>query len=52
MGINKATLSVWKLRKNRIPLKLLKQICDSVDLPYSAALSRITETDREIAEII
>lgn len=52
IGVNHATLSSWKLKKARIPLKVLKQICLSLDLPYSQALQNVTETDREIAEII
>lgn len=52
MGINHSTLSTWKVKKNRIPLRLLKQICISIDASYQKALKNVIETDREIAEII
>lgn len=51
LGISNKTLSTWKVRKNRIPLKTLKTICESLEVPFDKALKNICETDREIAEI-
>lgn len=52
MDIRKATLSAWKLGKNRIPIHVLKKFCDVLGLDYSEALKSVAGTDREIAEII
>ena len=52
LEINKATLSAWKVRKNRIPLYLLENICKILDIPQKEIYNNIEETDREIAEII
>jgi len=52
LEIPKANLSTWKLKKNRIPLKTLREICNSLEIPFTQALGKVYETDREIAEII
>lgn len=52
LEIHKATLSAWKVKKNKIPLKNLMEMCATLEIPYSSALKNIDETDREIAEII
>lgn len=52
LEIHKATLSTWKLKKSRISLKMLKEICLTLEIPYYNALENIYETDREVAEII
>ena len=52
LEISKGALSAWKVKKNRIPLKKLKEICDIIEANYDIALENIAETDREIAEII
>jgi hypothetical protein len=50
--IEKGTISAWKLRKNRIPLKVLKDTCEVCNIDYSSILQNIEETDRRIIEII
>ena len=52
LEVHKATVSAWKVKKSRIPLKVVKNVCDIIDIPFSKALKNIYETDREIAEII
>ena len=52
LELNKATLSAWKIRKNRIPLYLVKNICNILDIPQEEIYNNVEETDREIAEII
>lgn len=52
LEVNESRLSAWKLKKNRIPLKILKEICLSLEMPYNDALNNVYETDREIAEVI
>jgi len=52
LEIHKATLSAWKVRKNRIPLSILKQFCKIFDISQEEIYSNVKETDREIAEII
>jgi len=52
LEIHKGTLSAWKVRKNRIPLYIIKNICKSINIPFKKAIENIYETDREIAEII
>ncbi len=50
--INKATLSSWKLKKNRIPLHILKESSKILDINFNRILNNVIQTDREIAEII
>ena len=50
--VSKTALSAWKVKKNRIPLKILKNICLSIEMSYLDVLKNVFETDREIAEII
>jgi len=52
LEMHKATLSAWKVRKNRIPLYVIKNMCKSLDIPFKRVIENIYETDREIAEII
>mgnify|MGYP001617309764 CR=1 FL=1 len=52
LELNKSNLSAWKVRKNRIPLYLLENICKILDIPQEEIYKNIEETDREIAEII
>lgn len=50
--INKATLSSWKLKKNRIPLYILKEFSKVLSINFSRVLDSVVQTDREIAQII
>jgi len=52
LEINKATLSAWRLKKNRIPIYVLEKMCKVLDLKFNEASRNIEKTDREIAEII
>jgi hypothetical protein len=52
LEIQKGTLSAWKVRKNRIPLKIVKQICRILEIPEGKIETNIKELDREIAEFI
>lgn len=52
LEIPKGTLSAWKVRKNRIPLKVIRQICIILEIPKQEIEESVEETDREIAEII
>ena len=52
LEIPKANLSAWKIKKNRIPLKIIREICTFLEIPFNEALENIYETNREIAEII
>ena len=52
LEINKATLSAWKVRRNRIPLYLLNNICNILSISQEELYNNVEETDREIAEII
>jgi hypothetical protein len=50
--IHKATISAWKLRKNRMELSILKKICSLCDVDFSIVLRNIENTDRKIIEAI
>ncbi len=52
LGIHKATLSTWKLRKIRMPIHALKEFCNILNFDYNEALRSVVKTDREIAEVI
>lgn len=52
ISVPKGTLSAWKVRKNRIPLKILQDLCNYSGVSYKKAIQNIKETDREIVEII
>lgn len=52
LEINKSTFSAWRVRKNRIPIYILKKICRITDFDLVEVLRNIEKTDREIAEII
>ncbi len=51
-NLHKATVSAWKVRKNRIPLKVIKLFCASLDLDFSEIASKAVATDRRIIELI
>ena len=50
--VHKSLVSAWKLKKNRIPLHILRKMCDLIDVEYQLALTNIKNTDREIAQFI
>ncbi len=52
LEMNKGTISAWKVRKNRIPLYVIKNMCKILNIHFEEVLENIDETDREIAEII
>ncbi|MBU0963318.1 MAG: hypothetical protein KKD48_05425 [Nanoarchaeota archaeon] len=52
LELNKATLSAWKVRKNRMPLYVLKNICNILNISQEQLYNQIEELDREIAEVI
>lgn len=52
MNIHKATLSSWKLRKNRIPLYVAENICYVLDINSSLIYENIKETDRRIVVVV
>jgi hypothetical protein len=52
LEIQKGTLSAWKVKKNRIPLGIVKQIGNILEIPLQKIESNVEETDREIVEII
>lgn len=52
LGIHKATISTWKLRKNRISISIFKEMCKILDFNFNTASKNIEKIDREIAEII
>jgi len=52
LEIHKATFSAWRIRKNRIPLHILEQICKALNLNFNKISKNVEKTDREIAEII
>ena len=51
-NIHKATVSAWKLRKNRIKLCSLEEICKLCNLDFSIVLNNIKEIDRNIVKVI
>ncbi len=51
-NIHKATISAWKLKKNKIDLSTLKNICSLCNIDFSLVLNNIEETDRKIIEFI
>jgi len=52
MNIHKATLSNWKLKKSRIPLPIIKKICNILNIDHSLISYNIEEVDRRIVEVI
>ncbi|MDP3066924.1 MAG: hypothetical protein Q8N08_09335 [Methanobacteriaceae archaeon] len=52
LGIHKGTFSAWKVRKNRIPIRVLKKICEVLNLDFIEISKNTEKVDREIAEII
>jgi len=52
LGVNKATLSAWRIKKNKIPIYVLREMCKVLDFDFNRVSKNIAKTDREIAEII
>ena len=52
LGIHKATISAWRVRKNRIPFCVLKKMCKILNIDLDKLSKNIAKTDREIVEII
>ena len=52
LEVSNSRLSTWKVRKIRIPLCHLKNICKILDILPEEIYNNVEETDREIAEII
>lgn len=52
LGIHKGTLSAWRVRKNRMPIYVLKKMCRDLNLDFDKASKNIAKTNREIVEII
>jgi len=52
LEIHKATLSAWKLKKSRMPLYKLKEICDALKINFNGVLKNVVKLDREVASII
>lgn len=50
--IHKTTLSAWKVRKNRIPLKTAKMFCEVLQINNQELYNNVEKLDREIVEII
>ncbi len=51
LNIHKGTLSAWKLKKNRIPIYILKRTLEILDISKQTLAENIRETDRNIVEI-
>lgn len=52
IGVENGTLSAWKVRKNRIPLPIIKRFCDALDINESKIWKNIEKVDRRIVEVI
>lgn len=52
IDVHKATLSSWKLKKNRMPLSTIKRICGILKIDVSLIDKNVEETDRRIIEVI
>ncbi len=50
--INNATLSAWRVGRNRIPVYVIKRMCEILEINFYQLIANIRETDREIAETI
>lgn len=48
LEINKATLSSWRKRNNRIPIQELERMCKALDLDFQKFCRNLAEEDREI----
>ncbi|MDO8590864.1 MAG: hypothetical protein Q7R65_02700 [bacterium] len=51
LGVHKATFSAWKLKKNRIPVEILRQLCPLLNINFENLTKNITQTDRDIVEL-
>lgn len=52
LDVHKATLSAWRVRKNRIPICILREMSSILSVDSDKLYSNVEKTDREIAEII
>ncbi len=52
MNIHKANVSSWKVRKNRIPLIIVKKFCNVLGLEETEIGRNIEDADRRIVEFI
>jgi transcriptional regulator with XRE-family HTH domain len=52
LGVHKGTFSAWKRRKNRIQIKILKQLCSLLNINFEDITKNIIQTDRDIIEFI
>lgn len=52
LGIHKATFSAWRIGKNRIPIKIIRKLCDVLKINFVKITRNIEKIDREVAEII
>ncbi len=52
LEVERGTLSAWKVKKNRIPLHIVKRFCEVLDIDSSEIDKNIEEADRRIIEII
>ncbi|MEK6904320.1 MAG: hypothetical protein AABW87_01880 [Nanoarchaeota archaeon] len=48
LGVHKATLSNWRLRKSKIPLYILKKACLFLKIPMHMIYDNVEKTDRSI----
>jgi transcriptional regulator with XRE-family HTH domain len=52
LGLHKATISAWRKMKIRMPLNILKRICQVLDIDQKRMFKSVAKIDREIAEVI
>ncbi len=52
LEIKKATLSAWKKRKSRIPIKTLEKMCNILNFNLQEFCNNLVKEDREIASIL
>lgn len=52
LGVTKSTVSAWKLRKNRIPINMLKTATHAVGEDFESLCGQLKETNDMIVEII
>ncbi len=48
----KSTFSAWKVKKNRIPLDIIKQFCNNLGLDSYKIIDNVQEVDRNVVELI
>ncbi len=52
LGVHKATISAWKVRKNRVPIRMLAKMCAAANIEASETRKNVQETDRMVIEAI